>query len=161
MYNICIQNREYQMGDRFYQQQLRATGNCPGASISSTRRKRKMAWDDDKKQAVIAAYEAADPTPETSVEIVKEIAEDFSESPNGVRMVLTKAGVYVKKTPATGGSSSSKSGSTGTRVSKAAAIEALSAVISDAGQEVDEEIVSKLTGKAAQYFTEVITALNN
>lgn len=120
-----------------------------------------MAWDDDKKQAVIAAYEAADPTPETSVEIVKEIAEDFSESPNGVRMVLTKAGVYVKKTPATGGSSSSKSGSTGTRVSKAAAIEALSAVISDAGQEVDEEIVSKLTGKAAQYFTEVITALNN
>ena len=31
-----------------------------------------MAWDDEKKEAVIQAYEGADPTPETSVEIVKE-----------------------------------------------------------------------------------------
>ena len=118
-----------------------------------------MAWDDEKKAAVIEAYEKAEPTPETSMEIVKEIAEEYEESPNGVRMILTKAGVYVKKTPAAGGEK--KAASTGgTRVSKAAAAEALSAAISDAGQEVDEEIVSKLTGKAAQYFTTVITAIN-
>lgn len=147
------------MGDRFYMQQLAATGNCPGAKITSTRRNKKVAWTDEKKAEVIAAYEAADPTPETSVEVVKEIAEEFDESPNGVRMVLTKAGVYIKKTPAAGSSSSSKP-SGGTRVSKAAAIEALSAALSDAGQEVDEEIVSKLTGKAAQYFATVITAVN-
>ena len=148
------------MGDRFYQQQLRATGNCPGATLSQTKRKRKMAWTDEKKAEVIEAYEAANPTPETSMEIVKEIAENYDESPNGVRMVLTKAGVYVKKTPATGGSTSSNS-TGGGRVSKAAAIETLSAAIRDAGQEVDDEIVSKLTGKAAQYFAGVIAAVNN
>ena len=147
------------MGDRFYMQQLAATGNCPGATQSQRRRKKTMAWTDEKKAEVIAAYEAADPTPENSMEIVKEIAEDFEESPNGVRMILTKAGVYVKKTPASGGEKKATTG--GTRVSKAAAVEALTAAISDAGQEADEEILSKLTGKAAQYFTTVITAINS
>ena len=62
-----------------------------------------MAWDDEKKAAVIEQYEAANPTPENSMEIVAELADEFEESPNGVRMVLTKAGVYVKKAPASGG----------------------------------------------------------
>jgi len=159
LYNIISQVEE-RMGERFYQQQLAATGNCPGATTSQRRRKRKMAWDDEKKAAVIEAYEKAEPTPETSMEIVKEIAEEYEESPNGVRMILTKAGVYVKKTPASGGGEKKAASTGGTRVSKAAAAEALSAAISDAGQEVDEEIVSKLTGKAAQYFTTIITAIN-
>ena len=55
-----------------------------------------MAWDDEKKAAVIEAYEAAEPTPENSMEVVAELAEEFEESPNGVRMILTKAGVYIK-----------------------------------------------------------------
>lgn len=120
-----------------------------------------MAWDDDKKQAVIDAYESADPTPENSMEIVKELAEEYEESPNGVRMILTKAGVYVKKTPgASSSKSSGASGSGGTRVSKQSAIDALVAALSDAGQEADMEIVDKLTGKAAQYFAKVIAAIN-
>ena len=119
-----------------------------------------MAWDDDKKAQAVAMYEEAEPTPENSMEIVKEIAEELEESPNGVRMILTKAGVYVKKAPASGGKTSSSSGGGTARVSKAAAQEALIAAITDAGQEVDEEIVSKLTGKAAQYFTTVLSAVN-
>ena len=117
-----------------------------------------MAWDDDKKAQAVNLYEEAEPTPETSMEIVKDIAEELDESPNGVRMILTKAGVYVKKTPATKSSGGSTGG--GTRVSKAAAAEALIAALGDAGLEVDEEIISKLTGKASQYFTKVITAIN-
>jgi transposase-like protein len=149
------------MGDRFYRQQLEATGDCPG-NRNPNKRKKRMAWTDEKKAAVIEAYENAEPTPENSMEIVKEIAEEFEESPNGVRMVLTKAGVYVKKAAASGGSSTSSKASTGgSRVSKAAAVEALTAAIQDAGQEADEEILSKLTGKAAQYFTTVINAINN
>ena len=146
------------MGDRFYFQQLNALGTCPGVTLTR-KRKRKMAWDDDKKAAVIAAYEEAQPTPENSMEIVKEIADEYEESPNGVRMILTKAGVYVKKTPATGSTKTSSGG--GGRVSKAAAQEALSAAITDAGQEVDEDVISKLTGKAAQYFTTVIGNVNS
>ena len=147
------------MGDRFYFQQLNALGTCPGAS-TTTRRKRKMAWDDDKKAAVIAAYEEQNPTPENSMEIVKEIADEYEESPNGVRMILSKAGVYVKKTPAASGSGTSSGGGS-SRVSKAAAQEALVAVLTDIGAEIDNDIVEKLTGKAAQYFAGVIGAINS
>jgi len=115
-----------------------------------------MSWDDDKKAQAVAMYEEAEPTPETSMEIVKQIAEEMEESPNGVRMILTKAGVYVKKTPAASGAAKSGGSTGGTRVSKAAAQEALIAALSDAGQEVDEDVVSKLTGKAAQYFTTIL-----
>ena len=137
------------MGDRFYQQQLASLGNCPGNKSNPKNRKRKMAWTDESKAEAVQMYTDANPTPETSMEVVKEIAEELDESPNGVRMILTKAGVYVKKTPA---KSSGTSTGTSTRVSKAAAVEDLSAAITDMGGEVDEDIVSKLTGKAAMYF---------
>ena len=146
------------MGDRFYFQQLNALGTCPGSTLTK-RRKRKMAWDDDKKAAVIAAYEEAEPTPENSMEIVKDIADEYEESPNGVRMILSKAGVYVKKTPATGSGTSSGGGSSSSRVSKAAAQEALVSALTDIGAEIDSDIVEKLTGKAAQYFAGVLASV--
>ena len=131
------------MGYLYYTRQLNKTG------------KRKMPWTDESKAEAVELYTEQNPTPETSMEIVKDIADQLGESPNGVRMILTKAGVYVKKTPA----AKSSSGSTGgTRVSKQAAQDALVAAITDAGQDVDEDVVSKLTGKAAQYFTKVLTA---
>jgi hypothetical protein len=156
-YNIHSEIEEY-MGQRFYEQQLKALGDCPG-NKNPNRRKRKMAWDDDKKAQAVSMYEDMDPCPETSMEIVKGIADELDESPNGVRMILTKAGVYVKKTPAAK-SSSGTTGGGSTRVSKAAAAEALIAILGDAGQDVDEEIISKLTGKASQYFTAIITKIN-
>ena len=73
-------------------------------------------------------------------------------------MILTKAGVYVRKTPA----AKSSSGSTGGgRVSVADAQAKLTSVLGDAGQEVDEAIISKLTGKAANYFASIVENLNN
>ena len=130
------------MGDRFYFQQ------------QQTRGKRRMAWDDDKKAQAVEMYEGQEPTPETSMEIVAEIADELGESPNGVRMILTKAGVYIKKAQANGNGGAS-SGTT--RVSKQAAQDALIAAINDKGLNVDEDIISKLTGKAAQYFTGLLT----
>ena len=136
------------MSDRFYQQMREKTGWCPGMPESLKKiRRRRMAWTDESKAQAVEMYTDADPTPETSMEIVKDIAEELGESPNGVRMILTKAGVYVKKSPATSSSKSSTGG--GTRVSKADAAAALTAAISDAGQEIDEDIISKLTGKAS------------
>ena len=119
-----------------------------------------MAWDDDKKAQAVSMYEEQDPTPETSMEIVKDIADELDESPNGVRMILTKAGVYVKKSPATNGGGNSTGGGGG-RVSKQAMQEELIAAISDAGQAVDNDIIDKLSGKAAQYLAGVIAAINN
>jgi len=148
------------MGDRFYRQQIKATGSCPGFN-KPKKGNRKMAWDDDKRAAAVEAYEKANPTPENSMEIVKQIADDMGESANGVRMVLTKAGVYIKKSEGTSSSSASTAkAATGTRVSKAGAQEAIMSALRDAGQEIDEDVVSKLTGKAAMYFANIITKLN-
>ena len=76
------------MGDRFYQQQLEATGDCPG-NRQPHRKKR-----------------ASTTTP---------------------------------------------------RLSKAASHDALAEAIKGAGIDVDRDIIDKLTGKAAQYFSSVIT----
>lgn len=114
-----------------------------------------MAWTDEQKAEVIEAYTAANPAPETSMEIVEEIAADAGQSVNGVRMILSKAGVYVKKDV-----TKSKTNGGTARVSKAASQEALGAAIEAAGQQVDDDIVSKLTGKAAIYFTTIIEGIN-
>tara|TARA_B100000579_G_C22199120_1_gene562065 strand:- start:45 stop:491 length:447 start_codon:yes stop_codon:yes gene_type:complete len=147
------------MSDRFYQQMRDATGWCPGMPESlKNKRRRRMAWTDEAKAQAVEMYTAEEPTPENSMEIVKEIAAELGESPNGVRMILTRAGVYVKKTPAT--KSTSSGGGGGGRVSVADAQQAVTDAISDAGMEADQAIISKLTGKAANYFAEVITKLN-
>ena len=148
------------MGDRFYQQMRDATGWCPGMPEHlKNKRRRRMAWTDEAKAQAVEMYTAEEPTPENSMEIVKEIAAELSESPNGVRMILTRAGVYVKKTPAAKATSSGGGGGGG-RVSVADAQQAVTDAISDAGMEADAAIISKLTGKAANYFAEVITKLN-
>jgi ribosome recycling factor len=110
-----------------------------------------MAWTDEDRAAVISQYVDAEPTEENSMEIVKELAEEFDQSPNGVRMILTKANVYVKKSAST--PAAAKEGTGTVRVSKAAAQDALTAAIVAAGHTADQDIISKLTGKAAQYFT--------
>ena len=146
------------MGYRFYTQQLEKTGNCPG--FRGTIRRRRVAWDDDKKAQAVSMYEEQEPTPETSMEIVKEIADELDESPNGVRMILTTAGVDVMKAPAAGNGNGSSSGGSG-RVSKQAMHDELTAAITDLGQEADDDIISKLSGKAAQYLAGVIRAAGN
>jgi hypothetical protein len=116
-------------------------------------------WTDELKASVIEKYEAAEPTPESSTEIIKDIAEEIEMSPNGVRMVLVQAGVYVKKDPATTSTSKTKTTTAGdkpARVSKESAINDLRQALTAANKEVDEDILSKLTGKAAVYFLSVL-----
>lgn len=121
-----------------------------------------MSWTDEQKQSAIAAYEAGNPTPANSTELVKEIAENMEQSANGVRMVLVQAGVYLKKdataTAGTKGTGTAKTGDKAPRVSKESQIAELTAAIEAKGSEVDMEILSKLTGKAAAYFTKVLVS---
>lgn len=116
-------------------------------------------WTDELKAKVIEMYEGADPTPETSTEIIKDIADEIEASPNGVRMVLVQAGVYVKKEASSGSSKGGSSKTTGEgtkRVSKEAAISDLKRAIEAKGAAVDDDILDKLTGKAAVYLLSVI-----
>ena len=115
------------------------------------------AWTDELKAEVIAKYEGAGPTPENSTEIIKDIAEEIEMSPNGVRMVLVQAGVYVKKEAGTSASKGKTTKTEGSkRVSKDDAIAELKAALEEANKPVDEDILSKLTGKAAVYFLSVL-----
>lgn len=119
-----------------------------------------MAWTEEQKQKVIEDYEAAEPTAENSTEIVKQIAEELDESPNGIRMILVQAGVYVKTASSSSkGKTATKSGDAPKRVSKESQIAGLTAAIEAAGGAVDNEILDKLTGKAAAYFTTVISGI--
>lgn len=120
-----------------------------------------MAWDDVKKAKAVELYLEKEPTPENSMEIVKQVAEEIGESPNGVRLILTNAGVYVKKTAAASSPTTGGTATKTTRVSKADAQKALEDAIVAAGCEVDSEITSKLTGKAANYLAEIISKIGN
>ena len=99
-------------------------------------------------------YKASNPTPENSMDIVKTIAEEMGVTPNGVRSILSKASVYIKKT-ASSGSSASGDKPKSTRVNKAEAQGQLVEVIEALGKEADMDIISKLTGKAALYLVDV------
>lgn len=121
-----------------------------------------MAWTDEQKQQAIDMYAEGNPTAENSTEIIKGIAEEMEQSANGVRMILVQAGVYVKK--ATTGEdgaktkTTAKDGDKAPRVSKESQIAALREAIEAKGAELDDDVLSKLTGKAAAYFLKVITA---
>lgn len=119
-----------------------------------------MAWTDEKKQEAIEAYKAGEPTPENSTELIAQIASDMEETVNGVRMILMKAGVYVKKDATAAGTAAGKTAGTAktVRVSKDDQIAELRAAIVAKGAEADDEVLSKLTGKAAAYFTKVLSA---
>lgn len=112
-------------------------------------------WTDELKKQAIADYEAATPTPENSMEVVKELAEGLGCTANGLRSILTRADVYIKKAPVKSGTTSASSSTK--RVSKADALKALHTAIEASGREPDDEITSKLTGKAALYFADLLT----
>lgn len=119
-------------------------------------------WTPELKEQVVKMYTEAEPTAETSTEIIKDIADELELSPNGVRMVLVQANVYVKKEAGAAKKASSgekKAAGEGTkRVSKESAIADLRAAIEEKGAPVDDDILTKLTGKAAVYFLSVLQA---
>ena len=116
-------------------------------------------WTDELKKTVIAQYQASEPTADNTSEIIKDLADEHELSPNGVRMMLIQAGVYVKKEAATAAATTTGDKKTGgTRVSKESAIGELRAAIEERGAPVDDEILTKLTGKAAVYLLSVLKA---
>jgi transposase-like protein len=117
-------------------------------------------WSDEKKAKAVELYLEGNPTPENSMEVVKSVAEELNESANGVRMILTKADVYIKKEAAKSSSKAAASGDkpASTRVSKEDAHAQLTAAIEATGAVADTEIVSKLTGKAALYLAGIIAS---
>ena len=116
-------------------------------------------WTQELKDSVVDMYLAATPTAENTTEIVKDIADVLGEgfTSNGVRAILVKAErdgatVYIKKDTST---AAKTEGTKTPRVNKADSIKSLTDLIEGAGLDADSDILSKLTGKAAVYFTDV------
>lgn len=128
-------------------------------------------WTDELFEKMSSEYVARmeqfpeDERPNVSMEIVSEIAQENGVTPNGFRMKLTKAGVYIKKAAGSASKSSASTGekaSGGSRTSKAQAHADLRAAFSDAGLApdfLDDAIIDKLTGKAAAHLAEAIRAI--
>lgn len=114
-------------------------------------------WTPELKATAIAKYLAAEPTPNTSTEVIKEIAEEMKQSPNGVRMILVEAGEYIKKDATSKPTATGDKKEAPKRASKEDSIAALTAAIEARGGETDVDILSKLTGKAAVYFTTLLS----
>lgn len=124
-----------------------------------------MAWTDEKKEKVVAEYseimknnyETDEERANATTEIVAQLAEVHGEAPNGVRTILNRAGVYIKKVATA--KAASKEGAS-KRVNKAEAHQTLKTLISAIDPDlVDAEIVEKLTGKAALYFAGILQAV--
>lgn len=126
-------------------------------------------WTPELEEEVKAKYlEQMEAYPEEergkfSSEVVNSLSQDYKIAPNSIRIKLSKAGVYIKKEAAKATTGGAKSSGTG-RVSKAAAQAELRAALVDAGISsamVDEgdDIIEKMTGKAAVYFVSVIRSL--
>lgn len=116
-------------------------------------------WTPELRELVIQKYKAANPTAANTTEIIKEIADEIEQSPNGIRMILIQSGDYVKKDAPTETTKKSSTKEGGTkRVSKESLLQELKNAIEAKGGNVDDDIVDKLTGKAAVYFTELLTA---
>ena len=116
-------------------------------------------WTPELREQAIELYKELNPTGANTSECVKAVAEELGLSPNGVRMVLVKADVYVKAEAVTTAKPKTEKEGATPRVSKADAIANLAAVINDVGQEPDMEILEKLTGKQAIYFTTILRSV--
>lgn len=128
-------------------------------------------WTDELFEKMSSEYVARmeqfpeDERPGVSMEIVSEIAQENGVTPNGFRMKLTKAGMYIKKAAGSASKSSASTGektSGGSRTSKAQAHADLRSAFSDAGLApdfLDDAIIDKLTGKAAAHLAEAIRAI--
>lgn len=121
-------------------------------------------WTDEVFAEMEAEYKArmldlGDDASKHSAEVVAEIAGTYGTTPNGFRMKLSKAGSYIKKEAAASGTKTKGESKGGSRTSKATAHAELKAALSDAGiadDDVDAEIIEKLTGKAALHLADLI-----
>lgn len=120
------------------------------------------AWTDELRTKVRQMYLDGNPTEENTTQLLEEISEETGKTINGIRTILQgkPENIYVKKAKAVVTTGTKSAESKTPRTSKADAIKSLHDAIEAAGQEIDAEIIDKMTGKAAIYFAGVINTIN-
>lgn len=133
-------------------------------------------WTDELKAEITDLYidnmQVLDNDGSKSMNVVNQIREEFADkgqvfTANAIRMMLMKqkrpteanpeGKVYIPKPTGSAATSGSTKSAGTARVSKADAQAALRSAISAIDPAlVDEDLITKATGKAAQYFTGII-----
>ena len=103
---------------------------------------------------------------EYTIEALNKAASNLGLTANMVRATLTrlkvdgeKVEVYVKSTASKPSTSATASAGGGKKMNKAEAIKSLEDIIAKSDIEVDNDITSKFTGKAASWLYEVVVQL--
>lgn len=142
------------MGDRYYAAMLKEIGKTILRGKVVDRNKKPVKYTQEFKDLVIKQYLESDPTPNNTVELCKSIADEHDVSSNVIRKLLVDAEVYISQ-----GQVSSKK-STSTKLDKSKMQSTIQEVIAKLGEPVNDDIILKLTGKAANYLTGVLSVLN-
>lgn len=113
-------------------------------------------WNNEGfKEDLKKAYLESNPTPEANAEILKDLADLFDVSANAIRVFLVRENIYVKQSVEALESAQEVTGTK--RVPKEATINKLKKLIEEKGKPIDDAILDKLTGKAAQYIITLIS----
>lgn len=129
-------------------------------------------WTEDKTAEVEAVYVGAldrltkenegTEQAEHSRAALKEAAEAVGTSEASARIKLNKMGVYVKVTPAKTAPKAASGGGGGKRLNKAEQQAELVSAFRDLGvEDLDMEIIEKLTGKAAAHLAAKLREVNS
>ena len=118
-------------------------------------------WTPELKAECIAQYAERiqefleEDRPNHTLEVIAELSAQYGFTKNSMRGVIQQSDVYVKaaKKQAATDKPATK------RPSKVQALADLKAAISDGGATVNEELLEKLTGIEAVYFTGVIRTI--
>ena len=118
-------------------------------------------WTPELKAECIAQYAERiqefleEDRPNHTLEVIAELATEYNFTKNSMRGVIQQSDVYVKaaKKEASTDKPATK------RPNKAQSLADLKAAIADGGATVNEELLEKLTGIEAVYFTGVIRTI--
>ena len=118
-------------------------------------------WTPELKAECIAQYAERiqefleEDRPNHTLEVIAELAAEYNFTKNSMRGVIQQSDVYVKAAKKVAASDKPAS----KRPNKAQSLADLKAAIADGGATVDEELLEKLTGIEAVYFTGVIRTI--
>ncbi len=147
--------KDFYMGERYYRAMLKETGKTIFMGKVVLKNNKTPKYTEEFKEEIKKKYLESDPTANNTVELCKSLADEHGVSANVIRQLLVGAEVYISQ-----GQVTSSKKTTSTKLDKSKMQDSIQSVIEALGEKVDQDIISKLTGKAANYLSSVMSKLD-
>lgn len=148
--------KDFYVGERYYRAMLKETGKTIFMGKVVHKNNKPPKYTDEFKEEIKRKYLESDPTANNTVELCKSLADEHGVSANVIRQLLVNAEVYISQ-----GQITASKKSTSTKLDKSKMQDSIQTVIEGLGEKADLDIISKLTGKAANYLSSVMSKLTN